>query len=298
MTETLATTKKPWVSRWVRTASGIKTHYIEAGDGPPVVLLHGAGPGASGAHGWPNMIPALAPYYRTIALDQLGWGETEKPSGLLYSHQDQVEHLKSFLDVLCIDRVRLVGNSWGGYVAAKFALDYPERVEQAFIVASATIAEAMGLHHDKTSDAFKSLGAYDGTFEGLKRFLEAIVERAVPDALVADRLRLAKLPGAEEARLANRAYMQRLPNDPDLWQRFQLKDRLPRLTIPIRMVWGGRDRFAPADMARQLAPLVPNMPIEVLESAGHQAQNDSPEEVNARVLAFFAEGNAAPDSAG
>ncbi|MBV9119293.1 MAG: alpha/beta fold hydrolase, partial [Chloroflexi bacterium] len=103
-----------WASRWVKV-NGIRTHYLEAGDGPPVVLVHGGGPGSSGQWGWFHTIPDLSKHFRVLAIDQLGFGETEKPAHLSYSHQDRVDHLAAFVDVLCLAPVNLVGNSMGAY---------------------------------------------------------------------------------------------------------------------------------------------------------------------------------------
>lgn len=276
----------PWHRRWVRVGA-IRTHYVEAGDGEPVVLVHGAGPGASGAHGWPEMIPALAEHFRVLAIDMLGFGYTDKPAGLMYSHQDQVDHLAGFIDTLCLGRVKLVGNSWGAYVAIKYALDHPENVQKVFTIGSGTVGQAMGLEQPDGLPARRALREYDGTEEKLRAFLEGILLHPPSDELVRSRNALANLPGAAEARRAMAAYSRRLRDDPNLRQRFMIRDRLPKVTIPMRMVWGKEDRFAPVAMAYELQQLLPNIPIEILENAGHQCQNDAPEEVNRRVLDFF-----------
>ena len=72
-----------------------------------------------------------------------------------------------------------------------------------------------------------------------------------------------------------------------LKQRFQIKDRLPAMTIPMQMVWGEKDAFAPVDFAHGLMKLLPNVRIDILSNAGHQAQTDAPDEVNKLVLDFL-----------
>src|SRR5580700_3746304 len=93
---------------------GIKTHYVEAGSGEPIVFVHGAGPGANGWAGWRQTIPVLAKHFRVYALDTLGFGFTDKPD-IVYSDQASVNHLLGFLDALCLDAVNLCGNSRGAY---------------------------------------------------------------------------------------------------------------------------------------------------------------------------------------
>ena len=75
--------------------------------------------------------------------------------------------------------------------------------------------------------------------------------------------------------------------DPNLFQRFEVSSRLPRLTIPTRFVWGNQDTRAPLDLARGLEKLLPNIPFEYIDQAGHQVQTDQPALVNKMVLDFF-----------
>ena len=281
------TPKGPWAAKWVM-ARGVKTRYIEAGSGEPVVLVHGAGPGGSGGFGFSLMIPALARHFRVIAIDMLGFGETDKPKDVMYSHQDHVNHLADFIEALQLAPVKLVGNSWGAYVVTRYALDHPTKAEKVFQIASGTIAQAMGLSHSITDlPGLKAFMAYDGSQQKLKEFMESILLKKPTDEFIAARYAMAMLPGAEEAHTAMRAFMKRLPTDPNLKQRFQIKDRLPALTLPMQMVWGKRDAFAPVDFAHGLIKLLPNVRVDILENAGHQAQTDAPEEVNKLVLDFL-----------
>lgn len=286
------TPKGPWAAKWVM-ARGVKTRYVEAGEGEPVILVHGAGPGAGGAFGFSMMIPALAKHFRVIAIDLVGFGESDKPTHLMYSHQDHVNHLADIVDALQLAPVKLVGNSWGAYVVTRFALDHPEKTERVFQIASGTIASAMGLSHNlSTLPGLKAFMAYDGTRQKLREFLESILLSKPSDALVDARHAMASLPGAEAAHTAMRAFMRNMPNDPNLKQRFQIKERLPALTIPMQMVWGEKDAFAPVDFAHGLMKLLPNVRIDILSNAGHQAQTDAPDEVNKLVLDFLLAGRA------
>lgn len=283
-------TPTPWHSRWVQTGPigrrWIKTHYLEAGDGEPLVLLHGAGPGAAAEYAWYDTIPALAAHYRVLAPDWLGFGRSDKPTTLNYTSETQVEHVVRFIDTLCLEKVRLVGNSMGAYLAVRYALDYPENVLQVFGIGSNTIAKAMGLAEAGTP-ARAAMLAYDGTEEKLRDFLNGILLHPPSDNLVRSRNVMANQPGAAEARASYSSYARALRNDQNLQQRFSLSERLPRTTIPIRMVWGAQDAFAPVEFVDELRKLLPNIRIDVLPSAGHQCQNDDPEGVHRRLLDFF-----------
>ena len=125
-------------------ANGIRTHYVHAGKGDPVVMVHGGGPGASGEHNWGKNIGALAQYFQVFAIDLIGYGYTDKPA-IEYTYKAKVDHLADFMDAMCIERAYLCGNSMGSYVTVRYMLEYPERVKKIFMVATATVASAMGV---------------------------------------------------------------------------------------------------------------------------------------------------------
>ncbi len=279
------TSEHRWASNFVKVGT-IRTHYVEAGSGDPVVLVHGGGPGASGLHGWTNIIPPLAEQFRVLAIDVLGFGDTDKPSGLQYSHQDQVDHLAAFIETLCLEPVKLVGNSMGAYLCAKCSLDHPGMVERIFAVSSGTIAYAMGLPNPQNPGR-EALRDFDGSERGLRQFLEAILRDPPSDELVKSRVAKANEEGAMEAWRAMSVYNRRLATDSDLWQRFQIRDRLPLSNVPMKILWGEDDAFAPVEQAYALRDLLPRVQIDVLENAGHQCQNDRPDEVSRQVMEFL-----------
>ncbi len=271
--------------------NGIRTHYVVKGNGEPVVLIHGFGPGGSGYYGWNRTINALAEHYQVYALDCLGFGETLK-LGEDYSFPAIFRHLVGFMDALCLQDIRLVGNSRGAYLAARYTAEFPSRVKKLLLVSSGSIAEAMGVHRPKTPEmerAQKALREYDGTKAGMRRWLETIMHNKgnINDELLDARVKLAALPGAEEARAAMRAD-RKLAEEPSYQQWFDLRHRLPRLTLPITLVWGKQDAFAPVSMAEELRAQLPNVRIEVFEESGHQCQNDEVERFNRLARDFFA----------
>jgi pimeloyl-ACP methyl ester carboxylesterase len=278
-----------WRSSFVRV-NGIKTHYVEAGEGEPLILVHGGGPGASGEHGFRQNIPALSQHFRVFALDLIGYGLTEKPP-IEYWEQPMAEHLAGFIDVLCLDKVRLLGNSMGAYVTAKYALDHPGRAVKLLFVSSATIATAMGIPRTETEGMRAMVAMRDEvTNEKMRRFLETLCHdrSGITDELVESRVQMARLPGAQESQRSHGAVRARLRTDPNLRQLFDLTHRLPAVTVPICLVWGKEDRFAPVDQAYALQKLLPNLrELHVLEKSGHQCQNDEVERFNQIALEFF-----------
>jgi len=284
-----------YYNSWV-LANGVRTHYSWAGtEGPAVVLLHGGGPGSSGEAGWRLMIPALAEAgFRVYAPDQISMGKTDaRPhSWPVLGHQGLVNHVHDFIEALCLDEVCVVGNSQGAYVAAKYTLDHPEKVRRVFFIGSATIGSAMGVDRKdaSTNAGMKALREYDYTSEAMRRFLLSIVndQSKVTDQLVEYRHQNAIRPGIRESKQAFDAYQAKMRKEPKLWERFSLKDSLPKLKTPARFIWGKNDLFASVEMGYQLAEMLPNIPFEYVD-AGHQCQNDNPEVVNQMVIKFFKE---------
>ena len=91
-------------------AGGIRTHYHDVGEGAPVVLLHGSGPGVSAWANWQHTMPGLAQHARVLALDLVGYGATERPADVRYSLRTWTDHVWSFLDALGLDQVAVVGS--------------------------------------------------------------------------------------------------------------------------------------------------------------------------------------------
>ena len=285
----------PQVAGMRETVYGIKTHYVQAGEGEPLLMIHGGGPGAGGVSGWSNTIPALAEHFRVYAIDLIGAGLTDKPL-IEYSFQTQVNHLAGFVDALNLNGVRLVGNSQGAYVAIKYALDYPARVKQVALISTATLATAVGI-----SDEGKAapLPRFDGTRDSIKRFLEVIVNdpARLTDELLDARFAAASLPGHKEMMQSLGRYREVLANDPSERQVYDVRARLPLLTVPWCMIWGGADRSAPLDpLGKGLHAMFPDVPFHVVEGSGHQVQNDKPEECNRLLCEFF--GVAVPQGVG
>ena len=121
---------------------GIKTRYFEGGTGEAMILVHGGdGSGASSALGWMPIFPSLAGHFHVYAVDMPGMGQTRQPaSNEQYPMQATVEHLHSFMEMLGIDQVHLVGHSRGALPVARMAIDHPERVKTLTLFDSDTLA--------------------------------------------------------------------------------------------------------------------------------------------------------------
>ncbi|MBM3940732.1 MAG: alpha/beta fold hydrolase [SAR202 cluster bacterium] len=275
-------------SRYVM-ANGVRTHYTEVGDnGIPVVLLHGSGAGSSGEAGFARVLPLMAPHFRAIALDSIGgWGDTDVRAVAKHGIESRARHLADFIDALGLEKVHLVGNSQGAWVAARYAIQNPDRVGKMVLVATATVAWAMGIAMPETP-GMRVLLSYDGTRGSMRKTLEAIIhdKSMITDQLVETRLAAANRPGAAEARKAFNEGNRRFMEDPGLRLNFDMRHTLPKLPNPTIMIWGEQDDFASPEGGRQLEKVLPNVKFHWVKDAGHQVQTDKPREF-ARIVVDF-----------
>jgi len=272
----------------VRVA-GVRTHFATAGRGDPLVLVHGAEIGTSGAYAWRHNLADLAAHFTVYALDRIGFGASEKPA-IEYTDRVMADHLAGFVDALCLERVSMVGNSMGGYGVARYAVDHPERVRKMAMIGSGTVASAMDISYTPGPGPGAMARVVERpTAADVAALMEVLFEsRAEVDQhFIAERLRWITMDGAQDAMRSLHAYRDRMNADPDLRQRFLLKHRLPMLTIPAILIWGKKDAFASADVAVALQRQLPNLRgFFLMEHSGHQAQHDEVASFN-RILIDF-----------
>lgn len=259
-------------SRFVM-AGGIRTHYLEAGDGPPVVLLHSGEFGACAELTWEFNIPALARHFRVVAPDWLGFGETEK----LFSFEDmyakRIWHIRQFLDALCIGRADFIGNSMGGtMLVTEASRDHPPWDMRRIVVVS-------GGGHIPLNAARDVLNTYDGTREHMRRVLEVLLMNpriATDPAYIDRRHRLSLMQGSWECTAGVRF---KAP-----WRMAAESGGRPiqyaNIQVPVLVVAGRRDTLREPNYADTFVPQIPHGRLHMVEAAGHCPQIDEPEEFN------------------
>lgn len=278
-------------SRFVM-ANGVRTHYSEStGDGRVVVALHGGGAGSSGLAGMGPLVERLGTDCRVIAPDGVGgFGLTDPYAPIPYGLMSRVHHTADFIDTLCLPKVTLIGNSQGAWVAAQYAILNPERVEKIILISSLTIAGSLGISQRPT-EALKALNEYDGTRDGMKRILEALIidPKRITDQLISERQAAATRPGALEAFAAFGRNSAKLRENPLLALQNDMTKSLPLLTkqIPTIFIWGDADTFALPETGREIEKRLPDAKFHWVPGAGHQVQTDKPEEATSIIRGFM-----------
>ncbi len=259
---------------------GIATNVLDMGEGSPVLLLHGSGPGVSAYANWRLTIPALAQDRRVIAFDQLGFGFTERPEGAEYTVEGWTDHVLGVMDVLGLAKVDLVGNSFGGAIALRFAALHPDRVRRLVLMGS------VGVEFPITT-ALDEVWGYEpgpGTMRSMMDYF-AYDKSLLSDDLAAVRERAAAQPGVQEA------YASMFPAPRQRWVDAmavpeELVKALPHETL---LVHGRDDQVIPLAASLQLLDLIERAQLHVFGRCGHWVQIEQAARFNALLRNFLGE---------
>lgn len=256
------------------TVYGTKIHYVEAGSGPVVVLLHGLGGNTTN---WQFNIAALAQKYRVIVPDQIGFGKSDKPL-INYRIATYVDFLDAFLKELKIERASLVGNSMGGWVAASYALAHPERVERL------VLADAAGLMPAQDLDMALLMKLNPSTREGMKELVSRVFYNKVifmSDAFI-DASMVARINAGD-------GYTIRSLTESILRREDFLDQSLSAIKRPTLVIWGREDGLLPLADGQRFQKEIPGAQLVIFEQCGHVPQVEKALDFNAAVLKFLAE---------
>ncbi|OGO50335.1 MAG: hypothetical protein A2148_06630 [Chloroflexi bacterium RBG_16_68_14] len=257
---------------------GVRLHYVEAGRGEEVLLIHGLG---ASTFSFRYVIPELAQRYRVVALDLKGFGYSGRPSGD-YSLTAQAALVRRFMDQLDIERAVVVGHSMGGAVAMRLALGYPERVSRLVLVGSATDQELRhGLRFGRYLRPFLPLAALFTLHR--QSFRRLSLRSAVHDPahltpeVLDGYFRPSRMKGHLRALGALAAHRRRdEPLAPE------------RILQPTLLLWGEHDRWLPPSQGEELARRIPNGRLLLVPSAGHLPLEEQPDFCNRALLEFLA----------
>ena len=289
MTDTIEANELTYesTSRYAQVRPDLKLHYHEAGvgNGPTIVLLHGGGPGASSWSNFAKNIPVLAQRFHVLAVDQPGFGQSDKPT----EHPQYFVHsssaLKDLLDTLDItDRVHLLGNSLGGGAAVRFALDYPDRAGKLVLMGPGGLSS--NLFAPDPTEGVKALGKFNAepTRDNLEKFLRIMVfdQKLITPELLDERFASANTP---ESLAATRA-MGKSFASADFEKGMLWRDAY-KLRQPVLLTWGREDRVNPLDGALVALKNIPRAQLHVFGGCGHWAQLEKFDEFNRLATDFI-----------
>ena len=274
----------PGVEHRFVDAGRLRMHVAEAGEGDPVLLLHGW---PQHWYLWREVIPRLAPHARVICPDLRGFGWTDVPRGG-YDRETMAADVLALMDSLGLERVRLAGHDWGAWIAFLLALGHPERIER--LLACSIVPPW------PQRDARALLGIWRLAYQ---------IPLAAPGIGRAAGRRIARLaldsadPPIGEATKA--WFLDRLEGERGragelLYRTFVLRELGPvaagryaaaDLSVPTLLLAGDKDLAIPAAQVERVAAESPSVEVEVVPGAGHFLVDERPELVAERALGFL-----------
>src|SRR5215469_358759 len=257
------------------TVFSYKIHYLEAGRGAPVILLHGSG--GEGARWMPTM-QGLAPDFRVIAPDQIGWGASDKPL-TIYHGGVFAEFLARFMREIGVPKAALVGQSMGAGVALQMAVKYPQMVERMVLVNGGGFVSP-GDPARAAPDWHARQIANAGTLAESREYLEKMYynHSLISDELVEHNLilRLRSAYTAESVQTASARGLGQLT-----------EEEVRGIKLPTLLVWGANDRLSPPANADKLNAAIAGSRKLLIDKAGHYPFIEHPDQFNAAVREFL-----------
>lgn len=246
---------------------GIRTFFVERGDGEAVVMIHGAAQGVCAQVSWQSNVGPLAKSdFWTIAYDQPGFGRSTAPAD--HSLEYRVKHARAFIDALGLTHYHLIGNSAGAYIAARLALEDP-RADRLVLVAGGSL-----LNQARPPAASSAEPSLDS--------VRALTERTIVNPMLAidDLVQLRFEMSSGSRHEAHVARQTAAPARPIL-------EQLSGLTQKSLILWGKNDGPAATEQALQLFHAIPGSELHLFDGCGHWVQWDQSERFNRIVIDFL-----------
>lgn len=266
----------PEIGKTVRTGD-IVTNYQDVGSGKPVLLLHGSGPGVSAWANWRGVLAGLSDEFHLLAPDLAGFGYTEVPPGIEYSRACWLAQIVDFLDALELEKVHLVGNSFGGSMALALAIRYPERVDRIVLMGS------VGVPFELTA-GLDAVWGYEPSFDNMQALMRdtfAYDPSLINDQLVASR---------HQASLrTQQAFASMFPPPRQRWVDAMAHEERDIRSIrhPTLMVHGRDDKVIPVANSLLLHQWIDDSQVHLFGRCGHWTQIEKGAEFCCLLRDFF-----------
>lgn len=280
------------VLRELQTGNGV-LRYHEAGEGPPLVFLHGSGPGVTGMGNFKGILPAFAEHFHCYVLEFPGFGVSD-PSDL-HPMQAGGQAVVDLVDGLGLDRVDIIGNSMGGMIGTRFAISHPDRVRRLVTLGGMGV----NIFSPSPAEGINLLIAFteDPTRERLVQWLQSMVydQGLVTEELINERWQQATDPKtlASARKMYTRAAMKAAAAAAAASDAAPAWAQLHKLKAKTLITWGRDDRVSPLDGV--LVPLrtIPDVELHVFPNCGHWAMIEQKTAFESTVLAFLQRDEAA-----
>ncbi|NQW19433.1 MAG: alpha/beta hydrolase [Chloroflexi bacterium] len=283
MSELLSRAGLKYQGRFVEV-NGRRIHYLDYGEGPPVLLLHGGGAGSAI---WFRQIEVLSKTHRVIAPDHPVFGlSSQKPYEAPFT-SDVVRYINGFMDVLGVKSAVVVGLSLGAQMAIAVAIENPLRIHKLVVIDSAGLGKEFPLLYKLANipvlgrmvvrpnrwgqdNYFKTMEVIDSEFEDAAAYRQYAYDVTLT-------------PGHAAAMRSSVSVITDFGGQKSIFS----DDELRSISVPLLAIWGEYDPLFPVEHGYRLASLVPNSSLHVIENTAHVPLLDRPDEVNELIEGFF-----------
>ncbi|MEQ9545693.1 MAG: alpha/beta hydrolase [Marinobacter sp.] len=249
-------------------AAGYRTNVHDHGAGHgksdvPVMMIHGSGPGVTAWANWRLVIPELAKHRRVVAPDMLGFGYTERPEDNTYNRERWVAHAIGVMDALDLEKVDLIGNSFGGGLALALAIEYPERVRRLVLMGSVGVSFPI-------TEGLDEVWGYEPSLENMRRLMDvfAFNKGLLTDELAEMRYQASIRPGFQES------FAAMFPAPRQRWvdNLASPEEDIRALPHETLVIHGREDEVIPLQTSLTLADWIDRAQLHVFGRCGHWTQ--------------------------
>ena len=261
-------------------AEGIRTNYHDVGQGFPVLMIHGSGPGVSAWANWRLTIPVLSQKSRVIAPDMVGFGFSDRPPDIQYNMDTWVKQAVGLLDALKIEKADLIGNSFGGGLALALACRHPERVRRLVLMGSVGVPFVI-------TPGLDAVWGYQPSIDTMRQLLDifAYDRKLVNDDLAKLRYEASIQPGFQES------FSAMFPAPRQRWvdAMCSAEQAIRQLPHPTLVIHGRDDKVIPLSNALTLVQWIPDSQLHVYGQCGHWTQIEHAQRFSTLVSDFLNE---------
>jgi 2-hydroxymuconate-semialdehyde hydrolase len=259
---------------------GIGTNYIKAGKGPPLILIHGSGPGVTAYANWRGVIPDFAEHFTCYAPDTLGFGYTDFPDDIDGFSMDRwTAHLIGFMDALGIAKAHFIGNSYGGALALAIATRHADRVAGIVLMGAAGRAEF------KMTKGLEEVWGYEPSMDNMRDLMRTFAHdpALVKEEIVRSRYEASIRPGAQEK--YSSLFLE--PRQRWLAELSTSDELLGAMQHRVLAVHGREDVIVPFECSVRFAEVIPNSELHLFGNCGHWTQIEKRERFIELVIPFL-----------
>lgn len=264
---------RPEIGKSIKTGN-FTTNYLEVGEdvgGVPILFIHGSGPGVSAYANWRLLLPLIEKTNHAYAMDMIGFGYSDKPTGdeVDYGIDLWTQQIVDFIDAIGVEKVNLIGNSFGGSLAFSVALKYPEKVNK--IITMGTMGAQLDIPY-----GLNEVWGYKGTKEHMGELIDLFTHNKefASDELTQIRYEASMEAGFHEAFSSMFPHPRQASVDnmsfPD--------EAFKTIKHQALLVHGREDRVVPVENSLRLIKLIPNAELHIFGNCGHWTQIEKSQE--------------------